>query len=233
MAIRKSRIPICVLIGGGSKLPVLIKASKNKKSNFAISLVISHRSFSKGISLAIKNGIPAVHFKLPDFRNRLSNNPQNARQNFMRILGWFISQREYMPKLLIFAGWDLVMDKNFFNFFRCNFGNGYAAINLHPAILPKKGEGQSIILPDGTKTPVLKGEQKEVLETVFKKHLTYFGPSVHFMVPDKFDTGEVIKREFIKITNNDTIGSLRQKLMPVEDKLLIASINEVISTYLQ
>ena len=150
----------------------------------------------------------------------------------MKTLGWFITQREYVPKLLVFAGWDLVMDKNFFDFFKCDFGEGYAAINLHPALMPIREESRLITLPDGSKTPVIKGEQQQVLEEVIKRRLTFFGPSVHFMVADQYDIGEVIKREFIKVSPKDTVESLRKKLMPAEDKILVESINEVIDKYL-
>lgn len=150
----------------------------------------------------------------------------------MKRLGWFITQREYAPRLLVFAGWDLIMDKNFFNFFKADFGEGFAAINLHPALLPTASEKNQIPLPDGTNTPLIKGEQEKVLETVLKKKFTYFGPTVHFMVPTKYDTGEVIKREFIKVLSSDTVEALKKRLMPVEDKILIQSINKVITKYL-
>ena len=225
------KVPIAVLIGAGSKLPAIIKAASNPKSKFFTSLVVSHRSFSPGIPLAISQKIPAVYFKLPDFRNRLTQNSKPARASYMKTLGWFITQREYVPKLLVFAGWDLVMDKNFFDFFKCDFGEGYAAINLHPALMPIREESRLITLPDGSKTPVIKGEQQQVLEEVIKRRLTFFGPSVHFMVADQYDVGEVIKREFIKVSPKDTVESLRKKLMPAEDKILVESI-EVIDKYL-
>lgn len=220
------------MIGGGSKLPLIIEASKDKKSKFYISLVVSHKSESAGVSIAIKNKIPAIYFKLPDYRKRLEITKSKARADYMQKLGWFISQKEYMPKLLVFAGWDLIMDKNFFKFFKCSFGNGYAAINLHPAILPKKGESKKIKMPDGKFTPIIKGEQTEVLETVLAKKITYFGPTMHFMVADGYDTGEVLKRQFIKVGNSKTIEDLRKKLLPLEDKILISSINYVIKKYL-
>lgn len=224
-----AKVPICVLIGGGSKLPALIKAAKSPKSNFYISLVISHKAQSPGIELSIQNKIPGIYFKLPDYRNRLFSGDSKAKSDYMQKLGWFISQKEYNPKLLVFAGWDLVMDSNFFNFFKADFGSGYAAINLHPAIMPLKGEGDVISMPDGTKTPVIKGEIENVLEEALKRGLTYFGPSIHFMVADDFDTGEVVKREFLKVEKGDTVESLRKKLMPVEDRLLIESIREVVN----
>lgn len=223
-----AKIPIAVLIGSGSKLPALIKEKKLNSSKFEIRLVVSHRSDSAGIKLAIKNNIPAVYFKLPDYRARLfKGDSQISRVEYMKNLGWFISQREYAPKLLVFAGWDLVMDKNFFEFFRSGFGEGYAAINLHPALLPTAAEKNEIKLPDGTISPIIKGQQEQVLETVIKKNLTYFGPSVHFMKADEFDVGAVIERSFIKVGDSKTTEELKKKLMPIEDQLLIASINKV------
>ena len=226
------KVPITVMIGGGSKLPAIIKAAVKGGSNFFISLVVSHKAESPGIQYAINRKIPAVYFKLPDYRNRLYGGSKSAHAFFMKTLGWFITQREYSPKLLVFAGWDLIMDKNFFDFFKCNFGEGYAAINLHPALMPQRGEGKMITLPDGSKTPLLKGEQQQVLEEVIKRKLTYFGPSVHFMIAEKYDVGQVIRRESIKVDSKDTVQLLRKKLMPVEDKILVESINEVISKYL-
>lgn len=223
---RTVKIPIAVLIGGGSKLPNLIKASRSRSSKFKIVLVISHKSFSPGVNFAVKNKIPAIYFKLPDFRNRLNINAKNTKNEYMQTLGWLISQREYAPKLLVFAGWDLVMDQNFFSFFKSKIGNGYAAINLHPALMPYKQE-KEIIAPDGSKIPLIKGEQYEVLKTVIKLKHQYFGPSIHFMVADDFDTGEVIERAFIKAPSKVSIKSLRKKLMPEEDRILISAINKI------
>ncbi len=232
MSAKYDKVSVVVLIGGGSKLPSLINAAKEKSSKFELKLIVSHKSSSPGIDLAIKNNIPAVFFNLPDYRKRLFNGDTKARVDYMQKLGWFISQREYGPKLLVFAGWDLVMDRNFFDFFKCNFGNGYAAINLHPAILPEENESEEIKMPDGLTTPVIKGEQTEVLQRVLDSKLTYFGPTVHFMVASGYDTGKIIKREFIKVGASKNIDDLRKKLLPVEDKILVSSINSVIDKYL-
>lgn len=228
----REKVPICLLIGAGSKLPAIIKAAKSPKTSFKITLVVSHRAFSRGVELAIAHKIPAIYFKLPDYRKRLFFGRLSAREDYMSKLGWFIAQREYSPKLLVFAGWDLVMDINFFRFFKANFGNGYAAINLHPGLMPMAGEGNKIKLPDGSISPVIKGEQQEVLEDVIRKKLTYFGPSVHFMVAGKYDVGMLIGRSFIKISKNDTVDTLRKKLMPVEDRILIEAIQDVVGKYI-
>jgi len=216
------------MTGGGSKLPAIIKASKKPSSLFRISLVISHKNQSPGIELALKNKIPAVFFNLPDYRKRIFNGQEKARSSYSKTLGWFISQKEYAPKLLVFAGWDLIMDNIFFDFFKSPLGNGYAAINLHPALMPMGKEKSIISLPDRSKIPVIKGEQQLVLETVLKEKHTYFGPSIHFMNPKKFDTGTVIIRQPIKVGKVKTVAGLRNKLMPVEDKILITAINQTV-----
>ncbi len=217
-----------MLIGGGSKLPAIIKTSKKPNSLFKISLVVSHKKQSPGIGLALQNKIPAVFFNLPDFRKRFFEGSEKARSSYSKTLGWFISQEEYAPKLLVFVGWDLIMDDNFFDFFKSRIGNGYAAINLHPALMPQGKEKEKIKLQDGSKIPVIKGEQQVVLETVLREKHTYFGPSVHFMNPKNFDTGKVIIRQSIKVGNSKTVTALRKKLMPIEDKILITAINQVV-----
>ena len=58
-------------------------------------------------------------------------------------------------------------------------------------------EKNQIKLPDGSFSPVIRGEQQEVLESVLKCDVSYFGPSVHFMRADAYDSGQVIKREYI------------------------------------
>ncbi len=87
-------------------------------------------------------------------------------------------------------------------------------------------------MPDGTKSPIIKGEQKEVLQIVLKKNLSYFGPTIHFMVPTKFDTGKVIAREFIDVDGAKSAEEMRKKLLPTEDRILVGAINEVIDKYL-
>lgn len=219
------KIPIIVMIGGGSKLPKLIRAAKSPKSKFRIVLVVTHKKNSNGINIAIKNNIPAAYFNLVDWRVRVGK----TRKEYMKYLGWFISQKSYNPKLLVFAGWDLVMDKNFFDHFKTKMGNGYAAINLHPALMKINGEND-IKLPDGSRVPVIKGEQEAVLKEVIKRKYTYFGPSVHFMIPTEFDTGKVIERKFIKVGRIKKINQLQKKLMPAEDSILISAINKVVNS---
>ena len=52
------------------------------------------------------------------------------------------------------------------------------------------------------------------------------------MIPTVYDTGEVIKREFIKVGKIKTIEDLRKKFMPIEDRIFIEAIDEVITKHL-
>lgn len=216
-----NKIPIAIMIGNGSKLPIIIKATKSPNSKFKICVVISHKKHSDGVEFALKKGIPAIYFNLVNWRKKTGK----TRKEYSKYLGWFISQKNYQPKLLVFAGWDLILDNNFFKYFKSNVGDGYSAINLHPALMKLKGENE-IILPDHSKIPVIKGEQEIVLKEVLKKNYSYFGVSIHYMNPKKFDTGQVIDREYIKVGKSKTLKQLHKKLMPIEDKILISSIKK-------
>lgn len=215
------------MIGSGSKLPKIIKAANSPKSKFNICLVISHKKKSEGVEYALKKGIPAVYFNLVNWRI----NTGKTRAEYSKYLGWFISQKNYIPKLLIFAGWDLILDINFFKYFKSKFPEGYSAINLHPALM-KLNREKSIQLPDHSKIPVIKGQQEDVLKEVIKLKHSYFGPSVHFMNPTDYDTGSVVERKIIKVGNRNTIKKLQKVLLPAEDEILIKSINSVIKKYL-
>ena len=84
------KISIVVLIGGGSKLPAILKAAKNPNSKFYISLVVSHKADSQGIKLAIENKIPGIYFKLPDYRKRIFNDKKLARPDPRRLPNFFV-----------------------------------------------------------------------------------------------------------------------------------------------
>lgn len=211
------------MIGNGSKLPIIVKAANSSNSKFNISLVVSHKKHSDGVDYALNQCIPAIYFNLVNWRKKTGK----TRKEYSKYLGWFISQKTYQPKLLVFAGWDLILDNNFFKYFKSNMGDGYSAINLHPALMKLKGE-KEIILPDHSKIPVIKGEQEDVLKEVLKKRYSYFGASIHYMNPNAFDTGRVLNREYIKVGNNKSVAQLRKKLMPVEDRVLISSIKKAI-----
>ena len=81
---------------------------------------------------------------------------------------------------------------------------GYNIINIHPSLLPKfKGLN--------THRRVLKSKEK------------YSGCTVHFVTP-KIDSGKIILQKKILLNKNETVNSLRTKVLKQEHKLYPKSI---------
>ena len=101
-------------------------------------------------------------------------------------------------KFLCLAGFMKVLSSNFIKSF------GFKIINIHPSLLPKyKGLD--------THKKVLKNKEK------------YSGSTVHF-VTSKLDSGKIISQKKIKITKNETVSSLKTKILKQEHKLYSQSI---------
>lgn len=212
----KEKLPITVLIGGGSRLPAVLEYEKQPDSPAKIVLVVSHKKESPGIDLAIKEGIPAVYFNLVKWRNRTGK----SKEEYMDTLGFFVSQ--YDPKLIVLAGWDLVLDENFTKHFPL-----IPIINLHPALLTESGTGE-ITLPDGSKSPIFKGQIEEVLPQVLKAGVTYYGCTIHEIRPNTFDEGKIITQRSFKVEKGETVETLAEKLHREEDFSLVEAINKVL-----
>ena len=104
-------------------------------------------------------------------------------------------------KFICLAGFMKVLSNNFIK----NFG--YKIINIHPSLLPKY---------KGLDT------HKRVLENKEK----YSGCSVHFVTP-KLDSGKVICKKKIFINQNETIKSLKFKILKEEHKIYSQAIISV------
>jgi len=213
----KKMYPIAVLIGAGSRLPAVLEYEKRPDSLAKIVLVISHKKESPGVNLAIENGIPAIYFNLVKWRNRTGK----TRQNYMDALGFLVSQ--YEPHLIALVGWDLVLDKNFTKYF-----SDTPIINLHPAILPENDSQTEVNLPDGTKSPVFRGEKSEIFKQVLKSGVTHYGCTIHYIKPAVADVGKPIVTKIFKLDANETEDSLEQKLYDQEFIALPEAINKVL-----
>jgi len=212
----KEKFPISVLIGGGSRLPAILEYEKRPSTLGEVVLVVSHKKESPGIDLAAKEGIPAVYFNLVKWRNLTGK----SREEYMDALGFFVSQ--YEPKLVVLAGWDLVLDENFTKHFQ-----NVPIINLHPALLTESGTGE-ITLPDGSKSPIFKGQLEEVLPKVLKAGVTYYGCTVHKIRPNTYDEGKIITQRVFKVEKGETTDTLAKKLHQEEDLALLEAIDKVL-----
>jgi folate-dependent phosphoribosylglycinamide formyltransferase PurN len=212
----KQKYPVVVLIGAGSRLPAVLEYEKRPDSLAKVVLVVSHKKESPGVNLAAKEGIPAVYFNLVKWRNRTGK----SREEYMDTLGYFVSQ--YDPKLVVLAGWDLVLDENFTRYFP-----NATIINLHPALLTESGTGE-IILPDNSKSPIFKGQVEEVLPEILKSGVTYYGCTIHEIKPNTYDEGEIIVQKSFKIKKGETVETLEEKLHKEEDIALAEALEKVL-----
>lgn len=105
--------------------------------------------------------------------------------------------------LIVLAGYLKVLSKEFIDKFM------YRIINIHPSLIPSFcGKGYY-------------GEY--VHQCVLDKGVKYTGATVHF-VDDGTDTGPIILQEIVKVDENDTLDSLKGKVLEVEHEILVEAV---------
>tara|TARA_Y100000389_G_C17270854_1_gene417884 strand:- start:29 stop:613 length:585 start_codon:yes stop_codon:yes gene_type:complete len=105
--------------------------------------------------------------------------------------------------LICLAGFMKILSKNFIKKF-----NG-KILNIHPSLLPKY---------KGLKTH----------ERVLKNKEKYSGCTIHY-VNSKLDGGKIIMQKKIKVSNNESLKSLKEKVLKVEHKLYPKAISKVLT----
>ena len=106
-------------------------------------------------------------------------------------------------KFICLAGFMKVLSKNFIKKFKGKI------VNIHPSLLPKyKGLN--------THKRALKNKEK------------FSGCTVHY-VTNKLDSGKIIFQKKVKIKKNDTVNSLKKKVLKKEHQLYPAAIRKIFS----
>ncbi len=112
------KINIAVFISGkGSNLENLIKCSKDRKSKFKISLVISNNSKALGLKLTRKFNIKK---KIINF-----NNSKLIEKNLLKVF-----EKKHI-NIICLAGFMKILSKSFIKKFDGRI------LNIHPSLLPK------------------------------------------------------------------------------------------------
>lgn len=102
-------------------------------------------------------------------------------------------------KLVVLAGYLKVLSKKFVNHYKNRI------INIHPSLIPSFcGKGYY-------------GER--VHRAVLEYGVKITGATVHF-VDEGADTGPIILQEAVTVDNDDTISTLKEKVLKIEHKLL-------------
>ncbi len=194
-----------VLISGtGSNLQALIDAIENQQlPGVEIALVVSNKANAYGLQRALKHNIPAIFFPWK---------PPNSESLLTALLQLF------QVDLIVLAGWMRILSATFLDQFP------QRVINIHPALLPDEGTGDTYITSDGAHTPVFRGLHavKQALDAGVK----ITGSCIHYVTPE-VDAGPVICREEMAIEEGDTEESLHERLKVVEHRLLVQAVRKL------
>ena len=110
---------------------------------------------------------------------------------------------DYNVKLLVLAGYMRLLSKNFVNALPSKF-----IVNVHPSLLPKY-KGMNAI--------------KQALDDSAQ----YTGVTIHY-VDEGMDSGSIIKQNIIKINDNDTEDTLKDRLQEIEHRLYSDTIKSIL-----
>ena len=110
---------------------------------------------------------------------------------------------EYDIKLLVLAGYMRLLSQNFVNSLPSKF-----IVNVHPSLLPKY-KGINAI--------------KQAIEDCAE----YTGVTIHY-VDEGMDSGSIIKQEIMKINENDTVETLKDRLQIIEHRLYSDTIKSIL-----
>lgn len=108
------------------------------------------------------------------------------------------------PNLIVLAGYMKILSKDFI----AEFTN--KIINIHPSLLPE-----------------YKGLNTH--KRVLSDNALWHGATVHYVTPE-LDSGPIIAQAKIRVKDNDTENSLKQRVLEQEHILYPYAINKVLTT---
>ncbi len=199
---------IAVLVSGsGSNLQALIDALDNKQlSGAEIVLVVSNRADAYGLQRALHHKLPSIY--LP-WRQRAE-----AEAKLTSLLNLF------QADLIVLAGWMRIFSAEFITHFTGRI------INLHPALLPDDGTGNTYTTSDGTIIPVFRG--LHVVKHALEAGVKVTGSTVHYVTPE-VDAGPAICRAEVKIEDGDTEETLHERIKEAEHQLIVEAVKKVLA----
>ncbi len=191
---------LAVLISGaGSNLQAIIDAVREGRLAAQIAVVVSNRRDAYGLVRADRAGIPTLYFPLKPYRDA-----GRSREEYDADLAARVA--EYVPDLIVLAGWMHVLSPAFLARFPGR------VLNLHPA-LPGRFPGTHAI--------------QRAYEAYRRGEIAHTGVMVHWAVPE-VDAGAVIAQVEVPIFPTDTLPDLEARIHEAEHRLLVEAIRSVI-----
>ena len=192
-----------ILISGtGSNLQALIDAIESGElMDVEIALVVSNKANAQGLQRALKHNLPAIYLPWKD------RTESEARLAALLHL--------FEIDLIVLVGWMRILSASFVEQFPRRI------INLHPALLPDDGTGNTYTTSDGSQIPVFRG--LHVVKQALDSGVKITGSTVHYVTPE-VDAGPVICREEVKVQEGDTEESLHERVKLVEHRLIVEAV---------
>ena len=152
------------------------------------------------VSFVASNNPKALGLKIAKNANIPLYSWKNVSQLEEEVLKLII---DYNVKLLVLAGYMRLLSKNFVNSLPSKF-----IVNVHPSLLPKY-KGLNAI--------------KQAVDDCAQ----YRGVTIHY-VDEGMDSGSIIKQNIIKINDNDTEDTLKDRLQEIEHRLYSDTIKSIL-----
>jgi phosphoribosylglycinamide formyltransferase-1 len=194
---------IAVLVSGsGSNLQALLDA-REQLPHVELALVVCNRAEAQGLQRALKAHIPSVY--LP-WKERVE-----AEKKLVRLIELFEID------LIVLAGWMRIFTPEFSRRYP------WRIINLHPALLPDSGYGDTYTTSDGSVIPVFRG--LHVVEAALDAGIKVTGSTVHYVIPE-VDAGPAISHVEVQILPGDTAETLQDRIKLAEHRLIVEAVRQ-------
>ena len=152
------------------------------------------------VSFVVSNNPKAFGLKIAQNANIPSYSWRNVLELEEEVLKLII---KYDIKLLVLAGYMRLLSQDFVNSLPSKF-----IVNVHPSLLPKY-KGMNAI--------------KQAIDDCAE----HTGVTIHY-VDEGMDSGSIIQQDSIKINENDTVGTLKDRLQIIEHRLYSNTIKSIL-----
>ncbi len=198
---------LAVLVSGsGSNLQALIDAiGSHELPNVEIALVVSNKANAQGLQRALTHKISTLY--LPWSMTR-----QEVEAKLATLFPLF------QIDLIVLAGWMRIFTPDFIAHYPQRI------INLHPALLPDDGQGNTFTTQNGSVIPVFRG--LHVVQRALDAGVKVTGSTVHYVTPE-VDAGPMICRTEVLIEEDDTEETLHERIKQVEHRLIVEGVKSI------
>lgn len=192
-------IPVAVLVSGrGTNLQAILDACAAGALAAQVVFVASNRESVPALDRAERAGVPHAAFTTRAYGTRAS--AHGAMAAAIAAAG---------ARLVVLAGFDRILAPVFFEKLA-----GVPVINTHPALLPLFG-GRGML-----------GDT--VHEAVLAAKATESGVTVHRVLPDRVDEGEIIVQRRVPVLATDDVASLSARVLAAEHVAIVDAIRTFI-----